>query len=350
MTEFNEHNLPANFDDLSNHAPLLEKLRAKGDGFVVPENYFSAFGEMSVVRCQLSVVGKENSGFTVPENYFDDLAERIIAIVNLSNTDNRQLTSDHRKLTTGAFEIPAGYFEELDETIRTKLSLDNLKQDEGFAVPGNYFDKFSDKILTQVAVDELGKGSDADVPPGYFDSLADRISARISEEEGIEPEQAEERGRIIVFAEVLKRYARPVSVAASVALLIAVSIWFFNRGEEKVEIAKVNPPKQNIQPVIPTPKKDSVNSVIQPQDNIAIQPKINKKKKQQVNREQQPVVKEVSSKDVLEQLYLLDENTVADYISDQHPEFVSAPQEESLNEEMLNYLLDNNADPSDINK
>lgn len=348
MTGFNEHNLPADFDDLSKHAPLLEKIRAKGDGYVVPENYFSDSAELSVAGCQLSVVGKENPGFTVPENYFEELAERIIAIVNLSTTDDRQPTTDCGKPTTVPFEIPADYFNELNETIRTKLSLDNLKQDEGFFIPGNYFEKFADKILTQVAVDEPGKGSDTDVPTGYFDTLADRISSRISEEEDIEPIKAAERGRIIVFADVLKRYARPVSAAASVTLLIAVSIWFFNRKETKVEIAKVNP-QQNIQPVIPAPKKDSATTVIQPQDNIAIQPKNNKKQKR-INQDQQPVVKEVSSQDVLEQLYLLDENMVADYITDQNPEFVSTPQEESLNEEMLNYLLDNDADPSDINK
>ncbi|MEO5642505.1 MAG: hypothetical protein ABIQ40_14135 [Bacteroidia bacterium] len=346
MNEFDDINLPADFDDLSKHAPLLEKIRAKGEGFVVPEEYFGESATLTVIsNCRLSVVCKENSGLTVPENYFEKLAENIIAIAGLSSAYNGQLTTDNRKLTIEPFKIPDDYFEEMDETIRTKLSLDNLKQDEGFAVPSAYFESFSNKIITHVAVDELGKGSDAEVPPGYFDTLADKISACIAEEEGTIP--TKEHGKIIVFAEIMKRYARPVSVAASVALLVAVSIWFFNRGEEKIEMAKINPPQQNIQPVIPLPTKDSV-VVIKTQENIVVQPKI--KKHKQLNQQQQEIVKEVSSGDVLEQLDLLDENIVADFVANQNPEIVSPTQDQTLNEEMLNYLLENGTDPSDINK
>jgi hypothetical protein len=372
MNEFDEINLPADFDDLSKHAPLLEKIRFKGEGFVVPENYFEEAGELSVSSSQLAAVGgrQSESGFIVPGNYFEELAERIIAIASLSSTADRgPQTADcfsvpegyFEKLTdqilavaqlsdlkTGeTFEIPQSYFNELDETINTKLALDNLKQDEGFGVPENYFENFSEKILAHVAVDELGKGSDADVPQGYFDTLADRISARIAEEEGTQTVKTAERGRIIVFAEVLKRYARPVSVAASVALIISVSIWFFNRGEDTDKIVHVDPPKKNVQPVIPTPKKDSAIISVQ-QENIAQQPK-RIKKDPTVNQQEQPVVKEVDSKDVLEQLYLLDENMVADYITDKDAELNATPQE-LLNDEMLNYLLENGADPSDINK
>ena len=86
-----EHNLPADFDDLSKHAPLLEKIRAKGDGFVVPENYFADAGELSMVSGHLSVVSGRQSaaGFVVPENYFEELAERIIAVASLSSTTDR---------------------------------------------------------------------------------------------------------------------------------------------------------------------------------------------------------------------------------------------------------------------
>jgi hypothetical protein len=364
MNEHNEHNLPADFDDLSKHAPLLEKIRVKGEGFVVPDGYFE---EAVSLAESLSAVG----GFLVPENYFEELAERILAIVSLSNTTDRQLPSadcfsfpekyfedltdkilDAAKLSdlkTGeSFEVPASYFNELDETINTKLALDNLKQDEGFDVPRNYFENFADKILTHVAVDELDKGSDADVPPAYFDTLADRIAARIAEEEEIEPEEVAERRRIIVFAEVLKRYARPISIAASVTLIIGVSIWFFNRGEKVDEnrFAKTTP-KQNVLPVIPAPKKDSVSITVQPQNNIAAQPEIKKHKR--VNHEEQKIVKEADKKDVMEQLDLLDESTIADYLSDNNIDINAAPQEKSVNDEMLNYLL-NNVDPSDINK
>lgn len=373
MTEFNEYNLPADFDDLSKHAPLLEKIRAKGDGFVVPVDYFAEAEQLSVAGCQLSAISGRQSaaGFVVPENYFDELAERIIAVASLSSLGDRgQPTADcfsvpegyFEKLTdeilavaklsdlkTGeSFEVPDSYFNELDETINTKLALDNLKQDEGFGVPENYFENFSDKILSQVAMDELAKGSDADVPPGYFDTLADRISARIAEEEGAETGKAAERGRIIVFAEVLKRYARPISMAASVALIVSVAVWFFNREEQKVEIAGNKPVKENTRPVVPAPQKDSVQIIIQPKEAIAAQPEI--KKPKPVNPGQQPVVKEIDSKDILAQVDQLDESMVADYFSEVNMEVDLPQQEESLNTEMLNYLLDNNMEPSDINK
>lgn len=368
-----QNNLPADFDDLSKHAPLLEKLRAKGDGFVVPVDYFVEAGEISIISGRLSSVSGRQSaaGFLVPENYFEELAERIIAIASLSSIgDRRQPTADcfsvpegyFEKLTdeilavaklsdlkTGeSFEIPGSYFNELDETINTKLALDNLKQDEGFGVPENYFENFSDKILSHVAMDELAKGPDADVPPGYFDTLADRISARIAEEEGVETRNTAERGRMIVFAEVLKRYARPISVAASVALIVSVAVWFFNRDEKKMEVADNKPANEKIQPPVPLPQKDSVHVIIQPKEEIAAQPKI--KKSKPVNPEQQPVVKEIDSKDILAQVDQLDESMIADYFSEINLTADLPQQEESLNTEMLNYLLDNNMDPSDINK
>ncbi|MDQ3109340.1 MAG: hypothetical protein M3R17_05555, partial [Bacteroidota bacterium] len=170
-----------------------------------------------------------------------------------------------------------------------------------------------------------------------------------SEEEGIEPEKTAERGRIIVFAEVLKRYARPVSIAASVTLILSVSLWFFNRSEnirDDKTIVKTFTPGKNIQPVIPAPKKDSVSIVVQPQ-NVALQPEI--KKQPGVNHSQERIVKQVDKNDVMEQLYLVDENMVADYITED-PQDNSSLEEGSLDDEMLNYLLDNDADASDIKK
>jgi hypothetical protein len=339
---FDEHNLPADFDDLSKHAPLLERTRFKGEGFIVPENYFDDLAERIITIASLSNTTDRRQptadSFFTPGGYFEKLTDEILAVAKLSD------------LKTGeSFEIPNSYFNELDETIHTKLALDNLKQDEGFDVPENYFENFSDKILSHVAMDEMSKGPDADVPPGYFDTLADRVAARIAEEEG-ETEKTAERGRVIVFAEVLKRYARPLSAAASVALIVSVAIWFFNREKKEVLIADTKPVKQNIQPVIPAPKRDTVNMIIQPQNEIVAEPKKINKRKPPVNQEEQPVVNEIDRKDVLEQLYLLDESMVADYITDQHAQLNSTPQEESLNNEMLNYLLDHNADPSDINK
>ena len=384
MIEYNDINLPADFDDLSKHAPLLDKLRAKGDGLVVPENYFSEQEELSLATYHLSLVTKNEAGFIIPENYFSELVERIILIVNLSelnnnlNADDLQSQSDNcftvpdgyfEKLTeeilavanlssiknTESFEIPEGYFNEFDNELHTTIALDNLKQDEGFKVPNSYFENLSTKIISRVATDELNQGFDKDVPSGYFDTLADRISTRIKEEEKTEnvaPELIVERGRIIVFAEIVKRYARPVSIAASVTLLISASIWFFIQNENhktKTEFVNNSKQKQNISPVIaPIQKQDSV---IAPKENVVAVEKPNKHNSNlKLNHPQDHIVKQLDKKDVMSQLDLLDESVVADFISDKNPNLKNIPQEEYLNDPMLNYILDNNADASDINK
>ncbi len=397
MNEHNDINLPADFDDLSKHAPMLEKLRGKGDGFAVPENYFSeslelieaktvlpekdGFAvpenyfedsvELPVVDLRLMVGNDKNSGFTVPENYFEELAERIIAIVSLSDIENpftvpenyfEKLTDEIAALANisslknpEAFEVPAGYFSELDETLNTTLALDNLKQDEGFAVPDGYFGKLGDSILSRIAMQEMHSGSDADVPNGYFDTLADRISARIAEEESNastvplnddKKKKIAERGRIIVFAEVLKRYARPLSVAASVALVIGVSIWFFNRSNggnaEQDNIANNTAQSKHqlqIQPVIPQQKKDSVI----PQQQIAVVKTEKHNYHKSVNLSHDAVVK-VEKKDIMEQADLLDESSLADAVSAQNST-IKNPDDKFLNQSMKDYLLNDNADP-----
>ncbi len=373
MNEYNNIEFPADFDDLSKHAPLLNKLRVKGSGMIVPENYFSESLDFSNELCKLSVVHSDENAFTLPLNYFEELAERIINIVNLNSIENRASNSNSsfiipdgyfEKLIneinsvvslsdlkkSESFEIPENYFNQLDATINTKIALDNLKQDEGFGVPENYFENFADKILTKVAVDELNHGSDAEIPVGYFDTLADRITLRIAQDEGVSEEKVTERGRIIVFAEVIKRYARPISIAASVTLILGVSIWFFNRSNDisndKNVIVKTDQPKEKNIPVIPTPKKDTVNSTV-PNNNVAVQkPKNNNRRK--VNPTPTVVVKEVEKQDVLAQLDLIDENMVADFVNDNNPDLNDVPEENSLNDDMLKYLLDNNTDPSDI--
>jgi hypothetical protein len=383
VTEFNDINLPADFDDLSKHAPLLDKLRAKGGGFVVPDNYFKESLEFVTVGGQLSAVGGKDGGFIVPENYFEELTERIISIVNLTSLDknkttdsqqptansfpipenyfeelseriisivnltslDKNKTADSQEPTANSFEVPEGYFNELDETLNTKLALDNLKQDEGFDIPEGYFEKLSEKILSRAAVDELNQGSDAEVPAGYFDTLADRISARIAEENS-NSEKAVERGRIIVFAEVLKRYARPVSIAASVTLLISVSIWFFNRSNNQTDhLAKYVPSNQHFTPVIPPVQKNDF--LVVPKNNVIAFVKTPKHNSlQKVNHSQSNDVK-VQIADVMNQVEQIDENSIADFA--QNNSDVSTIQQEKLsNEAISNYIIDSNIDANDL--
>jgi hypothetical protein len=341
VNEYNEHNLPADFDDLSKHAPLLDKLRAKGDGFSVPENYFSDATELSVVSCQLSVVNEKGEGFVVPENYFNELAERIISIVNLSIADNRQLKTEN------LFEVPENYFNEIDALLNTKLALDNLKQDEGFNIPENYFEKLSEKIISHVAVNELSHETDAEIPAGYFDTLADRIVARIAEEENLPAEKIVERGRIIVFAEILKRYSRPLSIAASITLLISVSIWFFNRGNnpQTDHLAKYVPVKQKFIPFIPIlPDSDFVAA---PENkNIAVVEHSQHNSKRRINPEHNSNVK-VQMADVLTQVEQMDENLMADYIHE-NTAVSNVLQEKPSHEAVSDYILNSNIDTNDL--
>ncbi|CAN5212333.1 hypothetical protein BH09BAC5_BH09BAC5_29970 [soil metagenome] len=345
MNESNDINLPSDFDDLSKHAPLLDKLRANGDGFVVPENYFNELEERIFViyRFQSTFNNQHstfNNPFPVPEGYFEQLISEIESIIELNDLKKEN-----------NFDVPDSYFKELDASLNTKLALDNLKQDEGFNIPENYFEKLSSKIITRLAVDELKTGSESDLPEGYFDTLVDRITSRIAEDENSETET--ERGRIIVFTEVFKRYARPISIAASVTLLIGLSIWFFNQsGNKKTpqdEIAKKEIPV--IAPVIPPALQDSVITPIE--KNIVEQP-VQKQKRDRVNQKAVAVVKEVKKEvnkdDALEQLYMIDESTVADFVSNNNSDYENANKEQNINEDMLNYLLDENADLSEINK
>ena len=198
------------------------------------------------------------------------------------------------------------------------------------------------KIVSRVTTEELRNGNDADVPPGYFDALADRISQRIAAEENTSPAAAKERGRVIVFAEVVKRFARPAAIAASAALLIAVSIWFLNRDTHpqqtlaKMDTAqpKTVTPVLPQQPIVQQPVKDTA----QPKQEVAVQPK---HPKQRLNH---PVVApvQVEKQDVMEQLDLLDENTVAAYIDNQTEE-----KQSIQNSELLPYIIEGNVDPSE---
>jgi hypothetical protein len=313
------------------------------DGFVVPENYFEELAERILAVVSLKSTAAANP-FTLPEDYFETLANEITSVANLAALKN-----------PGTFEIPENYFAQLDETLKTNIALDNLKQDEGFKVPENYFGKLGDSVLSRIAVEELNTGSDADVPEGYFDTLADRLANRIAEEENNVKEKNNERGRIIVFAEILKRYARPASIAASLALVIGVSSWFFNRSENnpgQTIAAKDVHSKQQILPIVPLSKKDSALLPLQQLVNNttidSAKTAVKYKSPRKINPPPQVVVKDenkhVDKNDVMEQVDLLDAGTIADFVNAQGTELKNQ-SDELLNESMKEYLLNDNADP-----
>jgi hypothetical protein len=292
----NEINLPEDFDDLSKHAPLLHALRDKGDGFIVPENYFTEV--IDLIDFQKQISGAE--GFTVPENYFD----------------------------------------ELNDTLSTKIALDNIRQENGFAVPADYFERLADDITSRAVLEEINAKNDAEVPSGYFDSLADRITART----GITEEKItlENSSRIYVFSAALKRYSRPVALAASVVLLIVVSFWLLTK-EAAIESAqpivkqdslpqKISPVPQQPQQEIPSPA--AIAETKQPVQKATRQAIIPPQKTAGVQRQ-----------DILDHIDLIDEATVAEFITSQN-EIQSAG--DLPDAAIYDELFENNADPSEL--
>ncbi|HLG04085.1 MAG TPA: hypothetical protein VI731_10855 [Bacteroidia bacterium] len=327
MNELNDKNIPADFDDLSKFAPTLLALRGKEGTFVVPENYFS---DAASITNAIAGFPAEN-GFVLPENYFDDLAERIVALAGL-----------HAKTMGENFVLPENYFSEFDRELNTKIALDNLKQDEGFSIPEDYFEKLADKIIFRAGMQYLPGEKQTDVPPGYFDTLAGRIAERIAKEEG-----RAAKGRVVVFNEYLRRFARPISIAASAALLIALTVWFMNREENRPkQLGEISKNENNplVEPKLPpAPAKTEIETQEIAAQRVAVVPK-NIKKEQPLNPAPIAAV-HVNKEDVIAHLDQLDESTVAEFI-DQFATVIS--DEPGLDQSIYDYLLDDNADASEL--
>ena len=60
----NDMNLPQDSDDLRKYGPALFEMKSRGDGFVVPENYFVELTEIVLAK----TINPSESGLTVPEN------------------------------------------------------------------------------------------------------------------------------------------------------------------------------------------------------------------------------------------------------------------------------------------
>lgn len=219
-------NLPADFDDLSVHAPQLA-LIARGSDFVAPEDYFETLPEqvlalvdipktdgfifpeqettnlISLVEHQLEF--PTHDGFSVDEQYFEQFANEITGIVSLA---------DLKENSNAAVTLPDDYFENLPSVVETHLILDNLKPDDGFTLPNGYFEQFSSTIQKNIASDELSLGSDADVPAGYFETLPDKIFSKL--------DSVQSTGRVIP----LRSSWIPRAVAAGIALLLVSGAFF----------------------------------------------------------------------------------------------------------------------------
>ncbi len=175
--------IPADFDDLSKHAPTLAGIE-KRNCFVVPEHYFEGLGPVIHTGKYISSLPSKNP-FSTPEGYFDLLPIMI----------QQRIAAEE----AGAeLDVPEGYFDELPNIIQSRLKLEELKGESGYEVPGD-----------------------------YFNTLAGRIQERLKEEK--------KETRVISFREyVFSRYTA-VAIAASVALLLGWYTLFYKTAGEYIQ-------------------------------------------------------------------------------------------------------------------
>lgn len=394
MNEEQTYNLPPDADDLSKHAPALFALQGKGEGFVVPENFFEEFTERAVSMTTLpsfdsaqddnsvpenyfdelpSIVEAKtilpsSVGLIVPENYFEELPSIIEANAQLSDFDapSENPVPEHyfnefaenlearivlENVLPPAVQndnaVSSGYFDEMESELHVHIALDNLKQEEGFVLPENYFSDLTERVLAETAdvrpsgvevvTGDITSEADPNVPDGYFEELPDRVLARVATEENKKPK----RGRVVVFAEWTKQYWKPVSVAASVALLIATGWYFINEQEngngslKNNSYAVVTPDAPSVAPQVAPPPADTVARHETPTMVASSTPKKPKDVKPNVIQE----VK-MNDEEIIAQSDVMDETMVMDFVAESN---VITPTEDVLDPAMMEYLMNDNA-------
>jgi len=359
-------NLPHDSDDLSRHAPVLFKLKGTETGFHVPSLYFEELSErvisMTSIPEEGGLVVPENyfeelpalieaktfipseDGLTVPENYFEELPSIIEAKTALPAEDGLQIPGNYFEEFTSQLEsrielesvlpkekedVPPSYFAAMESELQVHIALDNIKQDEGFVVPGNYFANLTERVLAETSL--AGEViNDDEVPAGYFDTLHDKVAERI------ESEKQPERGRVIMLPGFMKKYGRPLAIAASAALIITLGWIFMNNGNENPNpnfmAGRDSVPPRVIHafPVIgdtlymqETPKGIAGQGPKKPE---GIKPKLD------------PEVI-VNEEEIIAQSDLMDESMVMDFVMENE---AIKPSEEVLDKSMMEYLLNDN--------
>lgn len=79
--------------------------------------------------------------FSIPKHYFEFLKQR-----TLTNHELLQVVDNNSR----SFTIPEGYFDELSESIRSKILLEDIKSDfpgNGMVVASGYFESARDRII-----------------------------------------------------------------------------------------------------------------------------------------------------------------------------------------------------------
>ena len=117
--------------DLSGWAPLLESLKGKPHGFLLPEGYFESLP--AEIQDQLEVgetddsflqdIGKDRSDLNVPEGYFQTLPDQIMDRIAASDTP----MLDGLKEGKPELHVPKGYFQQLPDQIMARIEAEEAE-------------------------------------------------------------------------------------------------------------------------------------------------------------------------------------------------------------------------------
>lgn len=329
----------------SKHAPALFALKGTEEGFVVPALYFEELSELVLAKTAIP----EEGGLVVPENYFEESAELIVVKTIFPTEDGFIVPENYFEDFSSMIEaktvipsedglvVPENYFEEFGANLESHIVLDNVKQDDGLVVPFNYFENLTNRVLAETSLDKDEVNND-EVPIGYFDALHDTIVDRLRNEGTID--EKEERGRVIVLSQ-WKKYVTITAVAASVALLIALT-WTFigneNNGDGSLIVASNNKGLVPENYVKETPEViiDTVSSI-----NVVVPEGIAHQLPNNPNDFKPTPENEVIMNDdeIIAQSDVMDENMVMDFMFES--EFIQ-PTEEVLDADMMEYLMNDN--------
>ncbi|MDV7188050.1 hypothetical protein R3X25_12220 [Lutibacter sp. TH_r2] len=102
--------------------------------------------ELHKIAPTLSKLKEKGTGFTVPENYFNTTEEHIIREFKLKKITKNNLTSE--------FKTPKNYFESLENNVLSNLHLEKLQPKNKLEVPDNYFDSIEDNVFEKLKIQQ----------------------------------------------------------------------------------------------------------------------------------------------------------------------------------------------------
>ncbi len=114
------------------------------------------------------------------------------------------------------FKTPEGYFEGVEDSIFTKLSVQQFPEKEGFDLPLNYLETVEERVLKTIVNDTNLKKESLNIPEGYFDTIEDRVFKKIQQDTIEQPKVINLKSRLI-------KVIAPIAIAASLLLMIVLN-------------------------------------------------------------------------------------------------------------------------------